>query len=98
MLNKQALVKKEAAKFELPALCLTGENDIVADPKTTAEFFHWAGSRDISLYIYSGRVHELLRDVGREKVFADITGWIAARRRAPENRSASCGKIVGGTL
>jgi alpha-beta hydrolase superfamily lysophospholipase len=79
MLQSQAVVKKEAARFKLPMLCLTGGNDVVADPNVTRIFFDEAGSSDKSLYDYPGRVHELLRDIGREKVFQDITGWIKVR-------------------
>jgi alpha-beta hydrolase superfamily lysophospholipase len=75
-----------AANFTLPLLCLAGEADLVADPSATADFFRRAGSADKSLYVYPNKVHELLRETGREAIFAEILRWMEAR----EMRSAEC--------
>jgi alpha-beta hydrolase superfamily lysophospholipase len=86
----QKRVMDESASFSLPLLCISGEADVVADPRATAEFYRRAGSKDKSLYIYADRAHELIREMGREKVFADIVGWMRARTGqsaiAPEER------------
>lgn len=45
-----------------------------------SEFFHQtAGSRDKTLKLYDGRFHDLLNDIGKEGVMADIKAWIDAR-------------------
>jgi alpha-beta hydrolase superfamily lysophospholipase len=75
----QNRVMSDAAKFALPLLCLAGDADIIADPQTTAEFFRRAESRDKSLYVYPGFVHEVLREQGRAKVFEHVLGWMRAR-------------------
>jgi lysophospholipase len=75
----QRRVMADAASFRLPAFVILGDSDIVADPATTAEFYKRAGSADKSLYTYPGRVHELLRETGREGVFADVLGWMRGR-------------------
>jgi acylglycerol lipase len=35
-----------------------------------------AGSQDKTLKLYEGHYHDLLNDIGKEQVVADITGWI----------------------
>jgi hypothetical protein len=42
-------------------------------------FFYTVGSVDKTLKFYDGGFHDLLNDVGKEEVMADITAWIAAR-------------------
>ena len=38
-----------------------------------------AGSSDKTLKLYEGHFHDLLADVGKEQVVADIEAWIDAR-------------------
>lgn len=38
-----------------------------------------AGSADKMLKLYEGHYHDLLNDLGKEEVMADIKGWIEAR-------------------
>jgi len=42
-------------------------------------FYQTAGSKDKTLKLYEGHYHDLLADLGREQVMADIQAWIAAR-------------------
>jgi alpha-beta hydrolase superfamily lysophospholipase len=42
-------------------------------------FYDTAGSKDKTLKLYEGHVHDLLNDLGREAVMADIKAWIEAR-------------------
>jgi len=35
-----------------------------------------AGSKDKTLTLYEGHFHDLLNDVGKEQVMADIENWI----------------------
>jgi alpha-beta hydrolase superfamily lysophospholipase len=45
-----------------------------------SQFFHdTAGSRDKTLKLYQDHYHDLLNDLGKEKVMADIVEWINAR-------------------
>jgi alpha-beta hydrolase superfamily lysophospholipase len=63
----------------IPLLILHG----TADKATVyhgSEFFHaTAGSADKLLKLYEGHYHDLLNDLGKESVMADIIGWIEAR-------------------
>lgn len=38
-----------------------------------------ARSRDKTLKLYDGHVHDLLNDVAKETVMVDIAGWTSAR-------------------
>ena len=44
-----------------------------------------AGSRDKTLKLYDGHFHDLLADIGKQKVMADIQAWIDVHlgRRIP---------------
>ena len=53
--------------------------DKVTNPNGSQLFFDTAGSADKTLKLYEGHVHDLLNDLGKERVMADITDWIGAR-------------------
>ena len=44
-------------------------------------FYDTAGSKDKTLELYEGHNHDLLNDVGKEGVMADIKSWIDAHIR-----------------
>ena len=46
---------------------------------TSQRFADNGGSRDKTLKMYEGHFHDLLNDVGKETVMADIIDWITAR-------------------
>ena len=39
-------------------------------------FFETTGSKDKTLKLYDGHYHDLLNDIGKEVVMADIKTWI----------------------
>jgi alpha-beta hydrolase superfamily lysophospholipase len=63
----------------LPLLILHGTADKATSPAGSRAFHDRAGSKDKTLKLYEGHVHDLLNDVGREQVIADIAGWLEAR-------------------
>ncbi len=60
-------------------LILHGTADTVTLPSGSKLFHETAGSADKTLKLYPDHVHDLLNDVGKEKVVADIVGWMNAR-------------------
>jgi alpha-beta hydrolase superfamily lysophospholipase len=60
-------------------LILDWTADKVTKPGGSQLFYDTAGSRDKTLKLYEGHVHDLLNDLDKEQVMADITGWINAR-------------------
>ena len=79
---------QEFPLIKLPVLILHGTEDKVTKPSGSQRFYDCAGSPDKTLTLYEGHSHDLLNDVGREKVMAEITAWIEARLPAT-TRSAS---------
>jgi alpha-beta hydrolase superfamily lysophospholipase len=72
-------LKREFPLITLPVLILHGTSDKVTKPSGSRLFYDNAGSTDKTLKLYEGHVHDLLNDIDREKVMADIKGWIDAR-------------------
>jgi acylglycerol lipase len=72
-------LKEEFAHIRLPLLILHGTEDKAAKSSGSQLFYDRAGSTDKTLKLYDGHVHDLLNDLGKETVMADITAWIEAR-------------------
>ena len=72
-------LKREFPLITLPVLILHGTLDKVTKPSGSQLFYDTAGSVDKNVKLYEGYYHDLLHDVDKEKVMADITGWINAR-------------------
>jgi acylglycerol lipase len=75
-------LKKEFPLITLPVLILHGTADKVTNPKGSQLFYDTAGSTDKTLKLYEGHVHDLLNDIDKEVVMADIQGWIDERLAA----------------
>lgn len=72
-------MRREFPSMTLPLLILHGTKDR-ATMHEGSRFFHaTAGSKDKSLRLYEGHYHDLLNDIGKEAVFADIRAWLDAR-------------------
>jgi alpha-beta hydrolase superfamily lysophospholipase len=72
-------LKKEFPRMTLPVLILHGTRDEDARPSGSQFFYDAVGSSDKTLKLYDGHVHDLLNDIGKEAVMADITSWIGER-------------------
>jgi len=72
-------LKNEFSHITLPVLILHGTADKAAKSSGSQAFFDAAGSTDKTLKLYEGHFHDLLNDVGKEIVMADVTTWIDAR-------------------
>jgi alpha-beta hydrolase superfamily lysophospholipase len=72
-------LKREFPKITLPVLILHGTADRAAKPHGSQVFYDAAGSSDKTLKLYDGHFHDLLNDVDREKVMADVLDWLAVR-------------------
>jgi len=71
-------LKKEFPRITLPVLILHGTTDKVTKPGGSQLFYDTAGSTDKTLKLYEGHAHDLLNDLGKETVLADIRSWIEA--------------------
>ena len=72
-------LEREFPQITLPVLILHGTADKVTKPAGSQMFFATAGSADKTLKLYDGHAHDLLNDIDREVVMADIVHWITAR-------------------
>ena len=69
-------LKKEFPLITLPVLILHGTNDKAAKYSGSQFFYDNAGSSDKTLKLYEGHYHDLLNDLDKEKVMADIQKWV----------------------
>lgn len=65
-------------QLQLPVLMLAGTADPIASMPTAKAFFETIGARDKTYKEYGDYRHEVLMEVGREQVWADISSWISA--------------------
>ena len=79
MVRADERLKKEFPLITLPVLILHGTADQATKPGGSKRFFDMAGSTDKTLKLYEGHFHDLLNDIDKEVVMADINGWINAR-------------------
>ena len=80
-------LKVEFPLITLPVLILHGTADKVTNPKGSQFFYDSAGSRDKTLKLYEDHVHDLLNDLGKERVIEDMRQWISARLPAATRAS-----------
>ncbi|HKE44397.1 MAG TPA: lysophospholipase [Steroidobacteraceae bacterium] len=78
LVRADELLKTSFGQLTLPLLILHGTADKVTKPSGSKEFFERAGSRDKTLKLYEGHFHDLLADIGKQQVMADIQAWIDA--------------------
>ena len=74
-------LKQEFPKITLPVLIMHGTADKATVPSGSQFFYDTAGAKDKTLKLYEGHFHDLLNDVGKEGVIADIKAWIDERLR-----------------
>jgi acylglycerol lipase len=79
MVRADERLKKEFSQITLPVLIMHGTDDRVTKPGGSQLFYESAGSADKTLKLYEEHYHDLLNDLGKEGVLADIQSWIDAR-------------------
>ncbi len=79
MVHADERLEREFPNITLPVLILHGTADKATKPAGSQSFYDTARSSDKTLKLYDGYVHDLLNDVGKETVMADIASWISAR-------------------
>lgn len=79
MVRADERLKREFPLITLPVLILHGKADKVTRPEGSQLFYDTAGAADKTLKLYEGHVHDLLNDLGKDVVMADIKDWITKR-------------------
>lgn len=91
LLNAAERLTEEFPKITLPVLILHGTADKATKPSGSQHFYEAAGSRDKTLKLYEGHYHDMLNDLEKEVVMADIQNWIDERIPATNEASAVSG-------
>ena len=79
MVRADERLKKEFPRITLPVFIMHGTADKATVPSGSQFFYDTAGSRDKTLKLYEGHFHDLLNDIGKEDVLADIKVLIDKR-------------------
>lgn len=79
MVRGDERLEREFAQIKLPVLIMHGTEDKVTKPEGSQRFYDQAGATDKTLKLYEGYAHDLLNDLGKEAVLADIRAWMIAR-------------------
>jgi len=82
MVRANERLKREFPRITLPVLILHGTLDKATKPSGSQLFYDTAGSTDKTLKLYEGHFHDLLNDIDKEVVMADIKDWIDAHLSA----------------
>jgi alpha-beta hydrolase superfamily lysophospholipase len=72
-------LREEFPTITLRILIMHGTDDKATVCHGSQFFYATAGSKDKTLDLYDGHYHDLLNDIGKEGVMADITAWIGSR-------------------
>jgi alpha-beta hydrolase superfamily lysophospholipase len=76
MVRADERLKQEFPNITLPVMILHGTADENTRPSGSEHFYENVGSRDKTLKLYEGGFHDLLNDVDKQLVLADIKQWI----------------------
>ena len=78
MIDAARRLHQEFPLIKLPVLILHGTDDKATNPSGSQFFYDNTGSTDKTLKLYEGHYHDLLNDIDKELVMADINDWIDA--------------------
>ena len=90
-------LKANMPKYHVPILIIHGTADKATRYQGSQYFYDHAGSNDKKLKLYEGHYHDLLSDVGKEDVMADIQSWLDERIPAHSEAAAATGADHGRT-
>jgi alpha-beta hydrolase superfamily lysophospholipase len=84
VLKAAARLKENMPNFKVPVFIIHGTDDKATRPEGSQYFYDNVGSEDKTLKLYDGGYHDLLNDLNKELVMADILAWVNERipRRA----------------
>jgi len=70
-------LEQEAKLVKVPLLVLVGTADPIAHPDGARLVFETAGSADKRIENYTGMLHEIFNETGREKPIGDMVTWLS---------------------
>jgi acylglycerol lipase len=87
MIRADERLRREFPRITLPVLILHGTADRATLPHGSQRFYDSAGSADKTLKLYEGHYHDLLNDLDKERVMADIIEWVTTHSILPQPHS-----------
>lgn len=79
MVRADERLARDVQLIQLPLLVLHGTQDKVTKPAGSKLLYEGAGSQDKTLKLYDGHAHDLLNDLDKAVVLADIVSWLERR-------------------
>lgn len=76
MLRAMNFAQQNAHKLNVPILILHGGDDKVVPPEASEIFFNNLEIERKKRVVYSGFYHEILNEIGKEKVLEEILDWL----------------------
>jgi acylglycerol lipase len=70
---------ERADRITVPLLVLHGNEDRIADPRGSRELADKVSSPDVTYELVGGGYHELLNDLGRERIVERVVDWFLPR-------------------
>jgi alpha-beta hydrolase superfamily lysophospholipase len=95
MIKGSERLKANMPKYRVPILIIHGTDDKATRYQGSQYFYNHAGSKDKTLKLYQGHYHDLLSDVGKEDVMADIQNCLDDRIPAKSEAAAAAGADRG---
>lgn len=77
-----AWARKQTGPLACPLLMLAAGDDMIVSTPSIREFYENLKYRDKELREYPGMFHEVMNEIGKAKVFADIREWMRPRLEA----------------
>jgi acylglycerol lipase len=87
VLKAAARLKENMPNFYVPVFIIHGTDDKATRPEGSRYFYDNVGSEDKTLKLYEGGYHDLLNDIDKRTVMADILAWV--NERIPAGTAAS---------
>lgn len=88
VLKAAARLKENMVNLNVAVFILHGTDDKATRPEGSQYFFDNVGSKDKTLKLYEGGYHDLLNDIDKETVMADILAWVNERVPAQTRAAA----------
>jgi len=80
-------LKENMPRFTVPVFSIHGTDEKATRYQGSQYFYDHAGSADKTLKLYEDGYHDLLNDIIKEEVMADILAWV--NERFPAENAAS---------
>ncbi len=82
MLKAMQKISTQASKITLPIMIVQGGADRLVDPAGARMLYDRVSSTHKEIRVYEGFYHEVFNEPERERVLADVEGWMEVRLEA----------------